>query len=167
MQKEFIFTKKGLGKIENELGELKTVRRREIADKIKQALAFGDISENSEYDEAKNEQAEVEIRILELENMSANARIVKDEDISLDYVGVGTLVKVIDLDFKKDDDFDMEEIVEYTIVGMMEADPYEFKISTESPIGKALLGCKKEEEVEITVPNGTIKYRILDIRKEA
>jgi transcription elongation factor GreA len=167
MQKEFIFTKRGLEKIENELAELKTVRRREIAEKIKQAFAFGDISENSEYDEAKNEQAEVEIRILELENMIANARIVKDEDISLDHVGVGTLVKVKDLGFKKDDDFAMEEIVEYTIVGMMEADPYEFKISTESPIGRALLGCKKEEEVEITVPNGTIKYRILDIKKEA
>ncbi|PLX34243.1 MAG: transcription elongation factor GreA [Clostridiales bacterium] len=167
MQKEFIFTKKGLEKIEAELLQLKIVRRKEIAEKIKQALAFGDISENSEYDEAKNEQAEVEIRILELENMIANARIVKDEDISLDHVGVGTLVKVIDLDFKKDDDFDMEEIMEYKIVGMMEADPYEFKISTDSPIGKALLGRKKEEEVEISVPNGTIKYRILDIRKEA
>lgn len=167
MSKEIILTQKGLAKIEDELNELKTVRRKEVAEKIKQALAFGDISENSEYDEAKNEQAEVEERIAKLENMISNAIIVKGEETPPNQVGIGTRVKVIDLDFKKDDDFGLEEILEYTIVGMTEADPYELKVSTESPIGRGLLGRKKEEEVEIAVPNGVIKYRILDIRREA
>lgn len=167
MEKEIVLTKKGLEKIEKELSVLKTVKRREVAEKIKQALAFGDISENSEYDEAKKEQAEIEIRIAKLEDMASKAVIVKEEETPPDQVGIGTMVKVMDMNFDKDDEFGMDEVLEYTIVGMMEADPYELKISTESPIGKALFGRKKEEEVEIAVPNGLVKYRILDIRREA
>ena len=153
--REIVLTMKGLKKIEDELEYLKTVRRKEVAERIKQAIAFGDISENSEYDEAKNEQAQVEERIMKLENTLKKAKVVDEDDISLDVVSIGTKVQVKDLDF--------QEIVEYTIVGSSEADPYELKISNESPVGRALLGKKVGDKVEIQIPDGVTKYEVLKI----
>lgn len=156
VDKEIILTKQGLKKVEDELDELKAVKRKEVAEKIKQALAFGDISENSEYDEAKNEQAQVEERIAKLETMLRKARVVDENDISKDMVSVGSTVKVMDLEF--------DEEVEYTIVGSAEADPYELKISNESPVGKALIGSKVGEIVEVQIPDGVTKYKVLEIK---
>lgn len=155
-EKEIVLTKTGLQKVEDELEELKTVRRKEVAERIKQALAFGDISENSEYDEAKNEQAQVEERIAKLESILRKARVVDESEITSDAVSIGSTVKVKDLEF--------DEEVEYTIVGSAEADPYELKISNESPVGRALLGGKVGEVIEIQIPDGITKYEILDIR---
>lgn len=156
-QKEIILTVAGLEKLEEELEYLKTKRRREIAERIKQALAFGDISENSEYDEAKKEQAFVEGRIAALENMLKNARVIDEEDISVEVINIGSIVTVKDLEF--------DEVVEYTIVSSAEADPSKLKISVESPVGKALLGHRIGDIVEVQVPDGVIKYEILGIRK--
>lgn len=157
MSKVTILTPEGIAKLEQELNYLKTVRRREIAERIKQAIAFGDLSENSEYDEAKNEQAFIEGRIVTLENMLRNAKVIDDEDISTDEVTIGSTVKVLDVEF--------DEIVEYTIVGSAESDPFENKISNESPVGKALLGKKIGSEVEVSVPAGVIKLKILEIKR--
>ena len=140
--KEVVLTPKGKEKIENELEQLKTVKRKEIASRIKQAIEFGDISENSEYDEAKNEQAQIEERISKLENILKNAVLIDENDISTDAVSVGSKVHV-----KEDGD---NEVVAYTIVGSAEADPYEAKISNESPVGKALLGKKIGERATST-----------------
>ncbi|SET81223.1 transcription elongation factor GreA [Natronincola peptidivorans] len=156
-EKEVVLTMKGLKKIEDELEQLKTVRRKEVAERIKQAIAFGDISENSEYDEAKNEQAQVEERIMKLEGMLKKARVIDEDDITLDRVSIGTTVQVKDMEF--------DEIVEYTIVGSAEADPYELKISNESPVGRALLGKKIGEIVEVQIPDGITKYEVLNIEK--
>ncbi|WP_069650605.1 transcription elongation factor GreA [Caloranaerobacter ferrireducens] len=155
--KEVVLTVEGLKKIEDELEYLKTVRRKEVAERIKHALAFGDISENSEYDEAKNEQAQLEERIAKLEGILRTARIIDDEDINLEIVSIGTKVKVKDLEF--------DEEIEYTIVGSAEADPYEGKISNESPVGEALIGRKKGEIVEVQVPDGVIRYEVLEITR--
>lgn len=155
--KEVILTYEGLQRLEKELEEYKTVRRREVAERIKQALAFGDISENSEYDEAKNEQAFIEGRIATLENMLRKARVIDDEDIATDIVGIGARVIVKDLEY--------DDEVEYTIVGSAEADPLELKISNESPVGKALIGHKVGEVVEVVVPDGVLQYKIIDIKK--
>lgn len=155
--KEVVLTVEGLKKIEDELEYLKTVRRKEVAERIKHALAFGDISENSEYDEAKNEQAQLEERIAKLEGILRTARIIDDEDINLEIVSIGTKVKVKDLEF--------DEEIEYTIVGSAEADPYEGKISNESPVGEALIGRKIGEIVEVQVPDGVIRYEILEITR--
>ncbi|MCF6464578.1 transcription elongation factor GreA [Clostridium sp. Cult2] len=156
-ERDVFLTLEGLKKLENELDELKTVRRREIADRIKQALAFGDISENSEYDQAKNEQGQLEERIAKLEMILRNAKLIDDEDISTDVVSIGSKVVVKDLEYDED--------MEYIIVGSAEADPYEGKISNESPVGKALLGKKAEEIVEVHVPDGLIKYQIISITR--
>lgn len=155
--KEILMTKEGLEKLENELEELKVVRRKEVAEKIKQALAFGDLSENSEYDEAKNEQAQVEARIAQIEGMLKVARVVDDASISTDAVSVGTKVKLLDVEF--------EEEEEYAIVGSSEADPSQNRLSYESPVGKALLGRKVGEVVEVEVPAGKIQFKILDISR--
>ena len=155
--REVVLTAQGLKKLEDELELLKTVRRKEIAERIKQAIAFGDISENSEYDEAKNEQAQVEDRINKLETMLRKAVIIDEEDINTDIVSIGSIVQVNDLEF--------DEIVEYTIVGSTEADPYELKISNESPVGRALLGTKVGDVVEIQIPDGVTKYEILKITR--
>ncbi len=155
--KEIILTPEGVMKLENELIHLKTVRRREVAQRIKQALAFGDLSENSEYDEAKNEQAFIEGRIVSLENMLKNAKIIDDEDIVTDIVSVGCTVKLLDVEF--------DEIIEYTIVGSAEADPSKNKISNESPVGRALIGQEVDDEVTVNVPDGIIKFKILEIKK--
>lgn len=156
--RETILTPEGVLKLEQELMYLKTVRRREVASRIKQAIAHGDLTENSEYDEAKNEQAFIEGRIVFLENLLKNARIIDDEDITTDVVSIGTTVKVLDMEF--------DEEIEYTIVGSAEADPSENKISNESPIGRNLIGKSKGDEVEITIPDGVIKYKILEINKK-
>lgn len=156
-EKEYLLTAQGLKKLEHELDELKTVRRKEVAQRIKEALAFGDISENSEYDEAKNEQAQVEERIAKLEKMLSNAKIIDEENISIDTVGIGSKVIVKDKEFNEE--------IEYTIVGSAEADPYESKISNESPVGRALIGKKAGDIVEVQVPDGVIEYEVLDIRR--
>ncbi|WP_126424743.1 transcription elongation factor GreA [Brevibacillus marinus] len=154
-EKEVILTPEGLAKLEQELEDLKTVKRKEVAARIKEAISYGDISENSEYEEAKNEQAFIEGRILTLEKMLRNARIITNEDVDTGIVSVGATVRLKDLEFG--------DIVEYTIVGSAESDPLNNKISNESPVGQALLGRKKGEIVDVQVPAGVIKYEILDI----
>ena len=155
--KKFVMTYEGVKKLEDELEFLKTVKRKEITEKIKVALGYGDLSENSEYDEAKNEQAFTEGRIIQLENMLKNASVVDESEITTDKVAIGTVVKV--------KDFDFDEEVEYSIVGSAEADPMNFKISNESPVGAALLGKKVGETVEVVVPGGVNKFEVLGIRR--
>ncbi|WP_232699105.1 transcription elongation factor GreA [Brevibacillus daliensis] len=154
-EKEVILTPEGLAKLENELEELKTVKRKEVAARIKEAISFGDISENSEYEEAKNEQAFIEGRILTLEKMLRNARIITNKDVDTGVVNVGATVRLKDLEFG--------DVVEYTIVGSAESDPMNNKISNESPVGQALLGKAKGSTVDVNVPAGVIQYEILDI----
>lgn len=156
-RKEVVLTQEGLRKLEEELDYLKSVRRREIAARIKQAIDFGDISENSEYDEAKNEQAFVEGRIATLEDKLRNVKIIDDVDISTDVVSIGSKIKLKDLE--------TQDVFEYTIVGSAEANPMEFKISNESPVGSALIGEERGSIVEVLAPAGVIKYEIIDITK--
>ncbi len=156
-EREIFLTAEGLKKIEDEYEELRTIRRKEVADRIKQALAFGDISENSEYDEAKNEQARLEERIAKLERMLRNARVIDDEDISAEVVSIGSRVTVKDIEYNEE--------IQYTIVGSAEADPYEEKISNESPVGMALIGRKAGDIVDVQVPDGVIKYEIVSISR--
>ncbi|MFR8927015.1 transcription elongation factor GreA [Peptoniphilus senegalensis] len=155
MEKDIFFTPEGLEKIENEIEYLKTVRRKEVSERIKVALGYGDLSENSEYDEAKNEQAQVEERIAKLEMMVRNARIIDEKDLNTDVVNIGSSVKVRELDTMEED--------EYTIVGSAEADPLEGKISNESPVGSKLLGNRVGDVIEVEVPDGIIKYEICGI----
>ena len=157
LNKSVVLTYEGLEKFESELDYLKTVKRREIAEKIKLAMAFGDLSENSEYDEAKNEQAQMEMRIVHLENLLKNAKVIDEEDITTDVVSVGVRVKVKDLAAKK--------TMEFNIVGSSEADPMNMKISDESPVGAGLIGKKVGEKVEIEVPAGTMKFQVMAITK--
>lgn len=154
--KKFLMTYEGVKKLEEELDFLKTVKRSEIKEKIKVARSFGDLSENAEYDEAKNEQAFTEGRIAMLENMLKNAVVVDEADITTDKVSVGSIVKVKDYEF--------DEEMELSIVGSAEADPMLFKVSNESPVGKALIGKKVGDVVEVPVPDGVSKYEILEIR---
>lgn len=156
-EKKYIMTYEGVKKLEDELEFLKTTKRKEITEKIKVALGYGDLSENSEYDEAKNDQAFTEGRILQIETMLKNATVVDESEISTDAVAVGSKVKVYDFDF--------EEEVIYSIVGSAEADPIEFKISNESPVGSALIGKKVDDEIEVNVPGGVSKFKILEISK--
>lgn len=155
--KQVILTYEGVKKIEDELEHLKTVKRKEVTQKIKTALSFGDLSENSEYDEAKNEQAFVEGRIATLENMLKNAKIIDDDDINTDSVSIGSIVKVKDLQY--------DDELEFIIVGSAEADPMKMKISNEAPIGRGLLGKKVGDKAEIQVPDGVTTYEILEIRR--
>jgi len=155
--KEVILTYEGLKKLEEELEQLRGPKRMEIKERIKVALSFGDISENSEYDEAKNEQAYVESRIAQLETMLKNARVIDEEDVSTDKVTIGSKVRLLDMEYN-------DEIV-YTIVGSTEANPAQFKISNESPVGAALMHKKKGNIVEVTVPDGVLKFKILKIEK--
>ncbi|AEF93072.1 transcription elongation factor GreA [Desulfotomaculum nigrificans CO-1-SRB] len=156
-EKDVMLTVTGLKQLEEELEQLKTVKRRQVAERIKQAIEFGDISENSEYEDAKNEQAFIEGRILTLEKMLRNAKIIDDENLGNEVVSLGSKVRLKDLEFG--DEF------EYTIVGSVEADPDKNKISNESPVGKAILGQPKGSIVEVSVPAGVLKYEILDIIK--
>ena len=155
-EKEVILTKEGYDKLEEELNFLKTEKRAEIADRIKVALGFGDLSENSEYDEAKNAQAENEVRIAELENKLRHAKIIDEKEIDTETVQIGNIVKVLDVEF--------DEKIEYTIVGSTEVDLTSNKISNESPLGSALLGARKNEVVEVNAPAGIIKYSNKEIR---
>lgn len=156
-EKEIILTPEGLKKLEEELEHLKSVKRREVAERIKIAIGYGDISENSEYDDAKNEQAFVEGRVITLEKMLRNARIINNEDVDLNAVSIGSIVTLKDLEYG--------DTVEYTIVGTAESDPFQNKISNESPVGKSILGKQKGSVVEVSVPAGTIQYEIIDIKK--
>ena len=156
MGKQNILTIEGLAKLEDELDFLKSKKRAEIAQRIKQALAFGDITENSEYDEAKNEQAFVEGRIVQIENILKTAKVI-DDDIQTDIVSVGCRVTLRDVE--------LGDEVEYLIGGSAEADPINLKISNESPVGKALIGKIIGNIVDIVVPDGVIKYEILNIKK--
>ena len=157
--KEVIVTVAGLKALEDELEELKTVRRKDVAEKIKVARGFDDLSENSEYDEAKNEQAFIESRIAQLEAMLKNARVIDNDELNLDTVSVGTHVKIEDED---------GEVEEYDITGSTEADPLNGKISDESPVGAALMGQKVGQTVTVTLPNGgTIDFKILEISRAA
>lgn len=156
-EKEVILTLEGLKKLEQELEQLKSVKRREVAERIKQAIEFGDISENSEYEDAKNEQAFIEGRILTLEKMLRNARLIDEGEIHTDVVSIGSTVLIKDME--------VGDEINYTIVGSAEADPSANKISNESPVGKAILGKKKGSIVEVSVPAGKLKYKIIKIKK--
>ncbi|AEG58551.1 transcription elongation factor GreA [Desulforamulus ruminis] len=155
-EKDVMLTVVGLKQLEDELEQLKTVKRRQVAERIKQAIEFGDISENSEYEDAKNEQAFIEGRILTLEKMLRNAKIIDDENLGNEMVSLGSRILLKDLEFGDE--------LEYTIVGSVEADPDNNKISNESPVGKAILGQPKGSVVEVTVPAGVLKYEIVDIK---
>ncbi len=154
-EKKLVLTTEGLESLENELNDLKVVRRKDVAEKIKEARGQGDLSENAEYDAAKEEQAEIEARILEIEDILSNAEIISDDEIDKDTVSVGCHVKLFDYEF--------DEEVEYFVVGSTEADPMNFKISNESPIGKAIIGHHAGEEVTFDTPDGSCKYKILEI----
>lgn len=154
--KEVLLTQDGLKRLEDELENLKSVKRREVAERIKVAIGYGDISENSEYEDAKNEQAFIEGRIITLEKMLRNARIINHDEIDLETVSIGSTVVVEDLEFG--------DTMEYTIVGTAESDPLNNKISNESPVGKAIIGKKKGTTVEVNVPAGIIQYKITDIK---
>jgi len=154
-EKKTVLTFDGLKKLEEELHELKVVRRKDVAGKIKEARAQGDLSENAEYDAAKEEQAEIESRIAQIEKMLRNAEVIDEEDLDGDTIGVGSKVKVLDMEFNEE--------VEYLIVGSTEADPYAGRISNESPLGAALLSHKSGETITVDAPQGPIKYQILGI----
>ena len=156
-EKEVILTQEGYDKIEQELEHLRTVTRMEIAERIKVALGFGDLSENSEYDEAKNAQAENEAKIAELENKIRYAKIIDEKEIDTKTVQIGNTVTLYDIEF--------DEEVEYTIVGSTEVNLAENKISNESPIGSALIGAKKNQVIEAQTPGGVVKYKVLEIKK--
>lgn len=155
--KQIMLTDAGLLKLEQELEMLKTQKRQEVAEKIKVARGFGDLSENSEYDAAKEEQAQVEARIVHIENMLKNAKVIDQDEIDLTKVSIGTKVKVYDEEF--------DEELEYSIVGSTEADPDLFKISDESPVGRALIGKSIGDIVDVETPGGVIKFKILSINK--
>jgi transcription elongation factor GreA len=155
--KEVLLTPDGLKRLEEELENLKSVKRREVAERIKIAIGYGDISENSEYEDAKNEQAFIEGRIITLEKMLRNARIINNDEIDLETVSIGSTVIVEDLEYG--------DTMEFTIVGTAESDPQQNKISNESPVGKAIIGKKKGTIVEVNVPAGIIQYKIVDIKK--
>ena len=156
-EKEVLLTQEGFDKLEEELEFLRTEKRSEISERIKVALGFGDLSENSEYDEAKNAQASNEARIAELENKLRYAKIIDESEIDTKTVQVGNIVKVLDIEFNEE--------VEYTIVGSTEVNLAENKISNESPIGAGLIGAKKNQIIEVKVPNGIAKYKVLSIKK--
>ena len=157
MAKQTTVSSEGLKKLKEELEYLKTIKRKEVADAIKVARAFGDLSENSEYDEAKNEQGLVEKRIADIEAMLKNIKVIDESNIKTDVVNVGNIVKVLDLTF--------DEEVEYTLVGSSESNPVENKISDESPIGKALIGASLGETVKAETPGGEIVMKVLNISK--
>jgi transcription elongation factor GreA len=154
--KEIILTPEGYEKLKHEIDYLRGEKRREVAERIKTAREFGDISENAEYDHAKQEQAMLERKIAQLEERIRSAKVLDMSDVSSDEVGIGTIVKLKDLD--------ANETIEYHIVGSAEANPAENKLSNESPVGKAIMGHKKGETVEVAAPRGSLKYKIVDIQ---
>ena len=154
--KDVLLTKEGYQNLKAEIEYLSTERRRQVAERIKIAREFGDITENAEYDDAKNEQAMLEARIAKLEERLAAARVIEKKEIAKDVVSVGAKVRLRDVDAK--------QTVEYHIVGSAEANPAEYKLSNESPVGRAIIGHKKGETVEVTTPRGSMKYKILEIK---
>jgi transcription elongation factor GreA len=154
--KEVILTKEGFEKLKKEIDFLSTAKRLEVAERIRVAREFGDIAENAEYDDAKNEQAMLEHRIALLEERLRDARVIQKSEITADVVSIGSHVRLKDVD--------ANETVEYHIVGSAEANPAENKLSNESPVGKAIIGRKKGETVEVAAPRGTLKFKILDIK---
>ena len=158
MAKPILLTDEGLKKLEEELEMLKTVRRKEIAEKIKVALSFGDLSENSEYDEAKNDQAMTEARIADIESMLKNVKLIDEEELTTEIIHIGSKVRVNDVEF--------DEVCDYQIVGSSEADPANGRISDESPVGKSLLGHKIGDRVEVETPGGVGLYEVLEIAKQ-
>ena len=156
-EKSTILTESGLKKLEEQLDYLISVRRNEVSEQIAIARGFGDLSENAEYDEAKKEQAKVEAEITRLQATIRTATVVADDEITTEKVSIGTIVKVKDIE--------ENEEVEYAIVGANEADPFDNKISVESPVGAGLLGAKKNQTVQIQVPTGLLHFKILGIRK--
>jgi transcription elongation factor GreA len=157
--KEIVLTPEGLSKLETELDELKTVHRREVNDRIRQAKEYGDLSENAEYENAKQEQAFIEGRILKLEGMIRNARLIDESEYAADEVHLGAVVKVKDLK--------NGETYEFSIVGSAEADPSNSRISNESPLGRALIGHKKGATVDVVTPRGVVKYKIEAIKSNS
>ena len=156
MLKDVILTPEGYEKLKQEIEYLRNDKRREVADRIRVAREFGDIAENAEYDDAKNEQAMLEHKIAQLEERLANARVIDTGDVDTSVVSLGSRVRLKDVD--------ANETVEYHIVGSAEANPAEQKLSNESPVGKAILGRKKGETVEVAAPRGSLKFKILDIK---
>ena len=157
MAKQTILTDEGLKNYNEELEYLKTVKRKEIAEKIKVALSFGDLSENSEYDEAKNDQAMLEARIAQIEAILKNAKIIGESELTNEHIHIGSKVKVHDCEFDED--------TVYQIIGSDEADPFNGKLSDESPVGAALLGHQVGDTVEVETPDGPVKFIILEISK--
>jgi len=155
MEKKTVLTYEGLKKLEAELQELKVVRRKDVAAKIKEARGQGDLSENAEYDAAKEEQAEIEARIGQIEKMLRTAEVIDEDDLDKDSIGIGSKVKIFDMEYKEE--------VEYTIVGSTEADPMGGRISNESPLGMALLRRNRGETISVEAPDGVMKYKIIDI----
>jgi len=155
--KEVILSAEGLRKLEEKLEYLRTVRRHEVAERIRKARQFGDITENSEYEDAKNEQAFIEGEILQLEKVLRNAKLVDDVSVDPNVAGLWSKVKLQDLETK--------EIIEFTIVGSTESDPSQNRISDESPVGRALLGQRAGSRIEVQAPGGTIKYKILEVSR--
>ena len=156
MARDTVMTPEGLEELKEKIHHLQTDRRREVAARIKEAREFGDIAENSEYDDAKNEQAMLEHRISQLEERLKSSRVIEAQDVSTDAVTVGTKVRLRDIGANK--------TVEYFIVGSAEANPAEHKLSNESPVGRAILGHKKGETVEVSAPRGSMKFKIMDIK---
>src|SRR5438874_9928435 len=154
--KEVILTAEGYGKLRQRFEYRSTAKRREVADRIRTAREFGDIAENAEYDDAKNEQALLEHRIATLEERLRSARVISKKDVAKDVVSVGSKVRLRDIGAK--------QTFEYRIVGSAEANPAENKLSNESPVGKAIIGKKKGETVEVTAPRGSMKFKILEIK---
>jgi transcription elongation factor GreA len=154
--KEVILTPEGFKKLKEEIEYLSSAKRREVADRIRVAREFGDIAENAEYNDAKNEQALLEHRIAVLEERMRAARVIEKKEISKDVVSIGSHVKLRDMDAK--------QTIEYHIVGSAEANPAEYKLSNESPVGKAIIGKKKGEVVEVSAPRGSLKFKIMEIK---
>lgn len=155
--KKNILTEEGLKALEDELQDLKVYRRKEVAQKIKEAREQGDLSENAEYDAAKEEQRDIELRIEEIDKILKNAELVTDDDVDASVINIGCTVRIKDLEF--------DEEMEYKIVGSTEANSLKGKISNESPVGKALIGAKVGQKVEVETPSGVVKYQILEITK--
>ena len=157
MAKKNILTYEGLQKLEEELQDLKVVKRREIAQKIKEAREQGDLSENAEYDAAKDEQRDIEARIEEIELILKNAEVVVEDEVDLDKISVGCKVRILDIEF--------DEELEYKIVGSTEANSLKGKISNESPLGRALLGATVGQEIKVEAPVGEVLYKVLEIQR--
>ena len=157
MDKKNILTYEGLQKLEGELQDLKVVKRKEVAQKIKEAREQGDLSENAEYDAAKDEQRDIEARIEQIEKILKNAEVVVEEEVDLDKINIGCRVRIMDMEFNDE--------YEYKLVGSTEANSLKGKISNESPVGKALIGCVVGDEVEVDTQAGLLRYKVLEIQR--